>query len=144
MVSISSYGRTFSSNIQLSYNIQLRLLKLIAPTRIKIQFEGDDAGLFRYCKVICVHNKIKIATIFEEICKENTLKRRNRPAQLRKLNYLSRYVLPHYNNFYGKRKWEYMLSKSLNELPTEVLDSLDTNKNKVKQILKQHYLKVDY
>lgn len=139
---ISSYGRTFTSNIQLMYNIQLRLLKLIVPSRIKIQYEGDDAGLFHYCKVISVYNKIKIATIFEEFCNENRLKRRSRPAQLRKLNYLTRYVLPHYNNYYGKRTGEYTLSNSLNELPTEVLDSLYINKNKVKQILKQHYLKV--
>lgn len=61
-------------------------------------------------------------------------------VQLRSLSCLLTYVLSGYNDVYGTRRPDYMLTKIINDLPDTVLKDIEGNVRKCKTILKKYYL----
>lgn len=136
---LSSYGRTFTTNINKIYELQRRILKTIVPPKIKQKYTHNELGLFHYCKTLTVHDKIELCIVDEEYSRIPSLEKKSRPKNLRTLNYLPTYVTPRYNNTYGQRTWEYMLPSILNRIPKITVDSLTNNVSKRKAVLKAYY-----
>lgn len=137
---LSSYGRTYKTYIENIYKLQLRLLKTIVPNSVKNKYKNDYSNLFKHCRIIDIYNKIKMYVICDEIENSSLLKLRIRNSNLRNLIYLPKYVLPSYNNTYGKRCSIFMLPSLLNELQKDLLDEILDNPEQCKRQLKTFYL----
>lgn len=135
---LSSYGRTYKTNIDCIYKLQLSILKTIVPTYMKNKLK-DESSVFKYCKVMSIFKKFDMSIVLEEYDKIKLLKTRYRHKQLRTLDYQPRYILPNYINVYGKRTWEYMLPNILNNIP-EVHTSVLADKKSCKIALKRYYI----
>ncbi|CAH2104643.1 unnamed protein product [Euphydryas editha] len=103
---LSSYGRTYKTHLNKIYTLQLRLLKEIVPINIKNKFRNDYHQLFEHCKIMPIHDKIKLTLLSEEYFNDK-LKILNKvdPNSIitrQKSNAIL--LLPKYNNLYGKRK----------------------------------------
>lgn len=134
---LSSYGRTYKSHIDKIYLLQLRILKQIVPKKIKTKFQNNYSELFKFCKVIPIHERVHkillIENYFNDKLKCQKLYESN---QLKTRNMLKpKLTLPSYNNLYGKRKLNYMIPQLINNLPNNVKDTITTKniKNKLKQ-----------
>lgn len=142
---ISSYGRTFKTNIQSIYNIQLRMLKSIVPLKVKYKYKNNYKKLFQYCRVINVFDKIDLAIVNEYHEKINLLHKKVRPSNLRTLINTPTYELCKCNNEYGRRSARYILPHTLNKLPKETQNNLElSNKIQTKNILKRYFIKEKY
>lgn len=138
--SLSSYGRTYKTYLDNIYKIQLSMVKTIVPNSIRNKYKHDEENLFRYCKIINVHDKFRMMLICDEISNLPYLKNRNRSQKLRNISTLPKYIVPSYNNAYGKRVWEFMLPYILNKWPGDVCHNLISNPHKCKSIIKNMYL----
>jgi hypothetical protein len=136
---LSSYGRTFKTYIDKIYRVQTSLIKTIIPNSVKKKHLGQEE-LFKYCKIINIYNHIKIEIVSEEMDNLKSLIKTTRREHLRKLVYLPRFVLPKCKNVYGKRTWEYLLPNILNQLPTDIFNSISDNPHKCKRTMKALYL----
>lgn len=134
---ISSYGRTFATYLHDIYKLQRKMLKIIVPRYIKKRFENDDRGLFGYCRVINVYDRVKFNLLTEENRPECLVMSR-RPQNLRQDCDSKSYILPKCNNFYGTRTSDCQIPIFLNEL-TEEIKKLYTDSNKYKSKLKSYY-----
>lgn len=135
---LSSYGRTCKTNLDDIYNLQIRILKIIVPKKIKIICKGDYGYLFEYCNVMNIYDKIKFSML-SEIHNPNFLSEKTRLPGLRNLNECHKYILPKVNNNYGARTDRYLIPSYLNELPID-LQEMYTHQSKYRSKLKKYYI----
>lgn len=139
---LCSYGRTYRTYLNRIYKLQLSILKNIVPNNIRRMYKDDENGLFEYCKVMSVYEKVNMSIILDKFDKINSLTKINRHGRLRVLDRLPTYQLPKTTNTYGMRTWKYILPDIINRLPKEMqLKLTNSNAKKCKTILKQFYLK---
>lgn len=63
---LTSYGRTFKTYLAKIFNLQLRLLKSIIPKPIKLRYIDNALGVFQFCGVLPVHEKVKVYLLTEQ------------------------------------------------------------------------------
>lgn len=139
---LSTYGKTYKTYIEKIYNLQIRLLKTLVPKHIKKKYETEYAQLFKYCNVLPVQNKCKLAILTEEYHYVTKLKVNKRCTKLRSLQRQNKYCKPKYNNIYGTRLYTYILPKILNDLPEDVRVKYLNGKH-IKKVIKMHLLTSD-
>ena len=132
---LSSYGLTFKTHLNAIYELQLRILKIIVPRKIKEYFKEDYRNLFSYCKIIPIHEKVKYMVLQENYFK--------RDLQIKPVHHKMtrgaanpKLITPRYNNSYGKNRLDYKIPQLVNELPNSLITSLNTKNLKTKLI---HY-----
>lgn len=136
---LSSYGRTYKTYLDRIYNLQYRLLKQIVPNKIKDKFRNNELGLFHYCGILPIHRKVELILLQEQYFLNDNLvpKRGNMRTRGISKELLS---LPRYNNIYGKRTTQYLVSDLINKLPSDIKGKL-TSRN-IKFVLKKYFMKV--
>lgn len=60
------YGHTFKCYLDKMLNLQLWILKTIVPKNIKSQLLDNKAEIFKYCKIVLIHEKIKFNILVEQ------------------------------------------------------------------------------
>lgn len=137
---LSSYGRTYKTHLDQIYSLQLRLIKTIVPYNIKKKYKNDYHQLFGFCKIIPVHEKVKLSLLTEEFFNENLKKTRIVHENEMKTRSVTKakLLLPKFKNLHGKRTLQYMIPHLINQLPISLKDTI-THKN-IKLKLKQHFL----
>lgn len=133
---LSSYGRTYKTYLEQIYNIQYRLLKLLVPLKIKIKYTEDPAGLFKYCGVLPISEKVKYNLLVENYFNEEIQVPINHKIATRKITNKELYI-PISNNEYGKRTSQYLIPRLMNNLPIAIKDKI--NHNNIKRILKVYF-----
>ncbi|KAL0893100.1 hypothetical protein ABMA27_014739 [Loxostege sticticalis] len=133
---ITSYGRTFKTYLNKIYSIQLRFLKLIVPKNVKLQHVGNYHDLFKFCKIIPIHQKVQYSLLTEQYYREDICipikhNKLTRKATSKKMNIFRA------NNIYGQRTSKYIIPRLINAIPTHVTEMI--NKNNIKRTLKKHY-----
>ena len=121
---ISTYGRSFKTFIKQIYRLQLAILKVIVPIKIKEKYKEDYSKLFEYCKVMSVFNLYKIQVICEGFHCFDKVEKASRSDGLRDLSYLPYFRLPKYVNVYGQRIMNYTLPNVLNEFKSEDIERI--------------------
>lgn len=134
---LSSYGRTFKTYTDQINKLQLRILKTIVPSAIKVKYKNNPNYLFQYCKVLPIQEKIKLVLIKENYFKYIGNERQScvftRQIAQKKLCTISA------SNFYGKRTTNYIVPRLINDnLNIDIRDKI-TNFN-IKRILKTVFL----
>lgn len=136
---ITSYGRTFKCFIDRILNLQLRILKTILPNNIKSQLLDNKAKIFEYCKIIPIHEKIKYNVLVEQYFNfngeiTNSFKNKivTRSVTENKL------CVPRTKNFYGKRTAKYLIPTLINQLPSNIRNSI--NEKNIKCKLKSYFI----
>lgn len=137
---ISSYGRTYKTYTDKISDLQIRLLKTIVPNKIRISHSDDYTQLFKYCKVLPVQIKARIAILCQEYNNLNNLDIYNRNPKLRKNPNNVKYVLPRRNNVYGNRNYKYLLPNIINSLPSCVQNKYLSGNCNIKNMLKKWYV----
>lgn len=134
---LSSYGRTCKSHLDKIYNLQLRILKKIAPNKIRNEFRNDDKGLFSYYKTLPVHDNVH-----HTILKENYFKDEFNITRIYSKNTRQSsnplLVTPMYNNLYGKFMLQYQVPTIINKIPKNIKDLITIQNYKYK--FKQYFL----
>lgn len=134
---VTSYGLTCKTHLNMIYELQLRILKIIAPRKLKSSFENDYSGLFYHCRVLPIHDRIKYALLLDNYFNENIAKIHNNDTRTRKAkNKLLN--LPNYKNLYGKYLLNYKIPSLLNELPITLKDNL--SQDNLKRKLWDHFI----
>lgn len=134
---LSSYGRTYSTYLNQIYRLQLKILKIIVSTQIKIQFQNDDIGLFRHCKTLPVHTQFKFNLLKEHFFNAKFKKEVKHPVYTRAVAQ-NRLLEPRARNTYGERTASYLVPRLINNLPTDLVNSI-TSKN-IRFKLKSYFL----
>ena len=135
---LSSYGRTFKTNIDQIYHLQIRILKRIVPYKIKIKYKYNYQQLFNFCEILPIQNKIKFSILIEQFFNTELQKRINHPKLTRSIA-KKQLAIPNFNNLYGKRTLKYIVPYLINELTPELKEEI-TIKN-IKFKLKQFFVK---
>lgn len=138
---LGSYGRTSKSHLDLIYELQLRIMKVLIPPKIKEKFYGKYHDLFHYCHILPVHKKVEYSLLVEEYFNKEIQK----PVSLKILTRSvsnAQLVVPRYNNLYGKHQLKCTIPTLINNLPTTVKTKIN-NKN-IKFLLKNYYLGKPY
>lgn len=134
---LSSYGRTFKTYVEQIYNLQYRLLKLIVPRKIKQKYKNNPMGLFKYCEVLPIQDKIDFCLLNEQFFRteiQNDIKYTIITKSMTK----KKLVIPTFRNFYGKRTSQYLIPYLINNLPSEIRTKI-TPVN-IKRVLQNYYL----
>lgn len=128
---LSSYGRTFPSYLVKIYNLQLRILKVIIPKKLKEKFKFNEAALFEFCKTHPVHIKVKKLLIIENYFKFNEFVMHSKLTRQ-----ITNKILKTIGakNFYGERTTQYLVPRLINELPKNTRDKI-TPRN-INQLIK--------
>lgn len=134
---LSSYGRSCKTNLNLIYQLQIRLMKTIVPYKVKLKHKDDYHGLFNYCNILPIHEKIKYTLLVEQFFNETYQNKINHKIVTRSVaNHFL--ITPRWKNLYGKNRLSYQIPKLINSLPIEIKSNL-TIKN-IKKNLKSHFL----
>lgn len=134
---LSSYGRSCKTNLNLIYQLQLRILKTIVPYKVKINHKNNYHDLFHYCKILPIHEKIQYTLLVENFFNKNF-------QSVVSHNIITRSVtnnlleIPRYNNLHGKNQLNYQIPKLINALPQELKVNLTTRNIKTK--IKSYFL----
>lgn len=134
---LTSYGLTCKGNLDKIYGMQLRILKTIVPTKIKLKYKDDNCGLFHHCNILPVHEKLKYMLLVEHFFDKNLQDTYSGDIVTRNV-YNKKLVLPCHQNLYGKNRLKYIIPYLINEIPKDIKSSLD-DKN-IKHKLKTHLL----
>lgn len=135
---LSSYGRTYKTYLINIYKLQLKLLKTIVPKKTKILYENNEIGLFQHSNILPINQKVKIAILKEEFNCISMLNPKIRYKPLRKLSCTKKYILPKFNNLYGRRTSEYLLPNILNDMDDDITQTYLKEKNFM-SYLKKHF-----
>ncbi|KAG7312056.1 hypothetical protein JYU34_001502 [Plutella xylostella] len=131
---LTSYGRTFNTYLDRIYALQLRILKMLVPPKIKEQFKDDTEGLFQHCKVLPVHSNVHYALLKENFFNLDLQQTVSHPISTRKITN-KKLILPPITNFYGKRTTKYLIPKLINQIPTDIRNGI--NNMNLKETLKK-------
>ncbi|KAI5646221.1 reverse transcriptase (RNA-dependent DNA polymerase) domain-containing protein [Phthorimaea operculella] len=138
---LSSYGRTFDTYLNEIYKLQVRILKLIVPHKIK-NILCTESEIFSFCGVLPIKLKFRLSILKEQFFNDKIL----RPITVnRSTRYNTNNIIlykPRSNNFYGKRISEYIVPDLMNKLPLDVKNKI-TPQNCAK-ILKQEITYLDF
>ena len=136
---LSSYGRTFKTHLNKIYNIQLKTLKMIAPSSVRQKFYHNEFKLFQYCKVLPIQDKVKHILLKEHFFHYN----RNYKEHKILTRSISNNTIEttRANNFYGKRTLNYIIPRLINEVPKTLKDKITINniKYKIKDFFFSNY-----
>lgn len=134
---LSSYGRTFKTHLDQIYNLQVRLLKHVVSRKVILECEKNYHALFKHCKLLPIHDKIKCTMLLEEYFNFDLQIQASHSKHTRSV---SKNILqiPRVNNLYGKRTLQYIVPSLINELPAELRTEL--NVKNIKRKLKSHFL----
>lgn len=135
---LSSYGLTSKSHLDRIYELQLRLLKTIVPTKVKDRFVNNYYGLFFFCKVLPVHQKVKYCLLTEQYFNKDLQVTFSGELKTRQ-QHEGRLIIPSYTNLYGKNKLNITVPILINNLPMQLKQEIN-NKN-IKYKIKEHLLK---
>jgi hypothetical protein len=141
---ISSYGRSYKTNIANIFNLQKKILKYIIPNNIKITYTNDYSHLFQYCKVLPVQNMVNLSILKEDNKYITKLNEYHRNIRLRSLSNTHRLVIPKMKNVYGMRTNHYILPKLINSLPEQIQDSYLSNHTSTKDVNKYYMSSNNY
>ncbi|XP_047508137.1 uncharacterized protein LOC125051677 isoform X1 [Pieris napi] len=136
---LSSYGRTCKTYLNQIFSLQIRILKAIAPYKIKSQYKEDYRKLFAFFKIIPIQEKVQLALLNENYFTDNylkTTKTHYHYTTRRKLK--NDFLLPKYNNLYGKKTLDYIIPNLLNSLPAALFANVTGNNIKFK--LKNYFI----
>lgn len=138
---LSSYGKTYKTYLDYIYKLQISILKIIVPKKVKLECKknNDYNDLFNYCKILSIFDKTKLHTLIEENQNKSKLNKKKRPDRLRNILYQKSFNLPKVNNVYGQRTWMYYLPNVLNELPLEMQNIFVTT-DKFSSKIKNHFI----
>lgn len=64
---ITSYGRTYKTHLEKIYTLQIRLLKVIVPTKVKQSYRGEYHNLFEYCKILPINEQVYLDILVEQL-----------------------------------------------------------------------------
>lgn len=134
---ITSYGRTFKTYLDQIYNLQLRILKLILPKSLKIQFQDNYYNIFKHCNIIPVHEKVNMSLLIEQFNNSDILIPIEHKIITRKI-IQKKLVVPKMINYYGRRTISFLIPTLLNNIPDKI--KLATNNRNYKNIYKKHFL----
>lgn len=138
---LTSYGRTYKTYIDQIYDLQIRLLKTIVPHKIKKEYSDNYHGLFKYCKIMPIQEKIQYLLLVEQAEKLNTYPAIQHNITTRQISD-KKLALPKCRNDYGKRNNKYLIPYFLNNLPTEI--RVKINDKNMKRVLKRHYVQKEF
>jgi hypothetical protein len=133
---LSSYGRSYKTNLINIFNLQKTILKNIVPKNIKMTYSNDYSYLFQYCKVLPVQNIVKLSILKQEYNNITKLNEYHRNSRLRSLSHTHRFVVPQIKNVYGMRTNNYLLPKIINSLPKHIQDLYLSNPIPIKDVNK--------
>lgn len=140
---LESFGRTYKTYLNDIYNLQLRLLKTIVPTKIKYKFKDNYENLFKYCKLLTVYEKVDLAIVTQYYNHITELRKKTRPARLRNLANLPTFEVAKTNNVYGQRVWKCMLPSILNRFPQELLKLIEgRTSGQARNMIKKYFIKI--
>lgn len=133
---LSSYGRTFSSYLEDIKQLQIRFLKLLVDKKVKENCQKNYINLFHVCKVLPVHEKVKLLIALEEYRKLDFKKTLTHSHITRAVS-KNKYDVPRTINYYGQRTKAYLVPKICNELLSVKEDELSKYafKRKIQQLL---------
>lgn len=134
---LSSYGRTYATYLNQIYKLQIKILKNIVSTKIRLQFKDDDMGLFKHCNVLPIEIQFMHSILKENFFNETLFKVINHPVHTRAIAQ-NRFGTTRANNVYGERTAHYLVPRLMNKLPS-VLINVITQKN-IKYKLKSYLL----
>lgn len=135
---LGAYGLTFPSYLNKIKELQTRLLKLLVDNNVKMSLEKNYEKLFKLCKILPVETKVKITIMIEQF-NSNEHKRERQCTYSTRRSKIPKLVVPKVQNYYGRRERRYLTPVIINELPHNLLSSINS-KNQLKTILKKHYL----
>lgn len=134
---LTSYGRTFKTYLDSILKLQVQLLKLIVPFKIKNSFKNDEGKLFEYCQTLPIHTNVNYMLLKEQFFNAKLQQEINHPVQTRRITQ-KKLVTTRANNFYGERTSSYLVPRLVNNLPTVTRQSLTQLNIKIK--LKNYFL----
>lgn len=134
---LTSYGRTFKTYLDSIFKLQVRLLKLIVPTKIKNSSKNDETKLFKYCQTLPVYTNVNFMLLKEQFFNTNIQQEINHPVQTRRVTQ-KKLVTTRANNSYGERTSSYLVPRLINNLPTDTRQSLTHSNIRIK--LKKYFM----
>lgn len=133
---ITSYGRTFKSYTEKISKLQVRLLKLIVPRKIKHQFKDNVIELFKYCKVLPIQIKLNMSLLIEQYNNKNIQIPISHKTITRNIT-KNKLIVPKVRNYYGRRTLKFLIPTLLNEIPKSI--KTEINSKNYKQKFKKYF-----
>lgn len=135
---LGAYGLTFPVHLNKIKSLQIRILKLLVDYNVKKSLGGDYEKLFKLCKVLPVEYKLRMVIIMEQFGKTDHKHERKYAYQTR-ASKQPKLIVPKTKNYYGKRTRRWLTPVYSNELPHDLLHTVQSKKH-LKSLLRRHYL----
>lgn len=134
---LTSYGRTFKTNLDKIHSLQQRILKTIVHKNIKMACNRNYDSLFLHCKVLPIQKMFKVGLLVEQYNRSDILRPVEHKIGTRKVTN-KEMTTTGFNNTYGRRTDKYIMPRLINELPLSLKETITITN--IKHKIKNYYL----